>query len=96
MLHTTLPALLGNDMLPCLLQPSQTPVTPSSASLHCACVAPFLHFSHLATAYLFIEVALLTAMCHIISICLFCFPQTALCANTHCKEALVWFKVSGL
>ena len=43
-----------------------------------------------------IYLSLLTAVCHTVSICLFCFLQTVLCANTHCKEALVWFKVSGL
>lgn len=92
MLHTTLPALLSNDLLLCPLKPPPpTAVSSSSASLHCARAAPFLHLSHLATAYLFVEVALLTAVCHTVCICLFCFPQTALCTNTHCKESLVWF-----
>lgn len=90
LLHRSPPALLSKGMLPCLLQPSATPVTSVrslSASLHSMCSAPP---AFPALNRLFVEVALRTEVCHSV------YTQTALHANTQCSEPLVWFKVSGL
>lgn len=95
LLHTTLPALFRIDALLFIayffLTCHHRGIS-SSASLCQAHTPLFLHLSHLSV-YLFIGVALQTAECqHGIYI----FAQTALYANTHYKESLVWFKVSIL
>lgn len=75
LLHSTLLTTLGNNMLPHLLQPSFTPITPKFPALPPS-TAPLLHFFQLFILHFFVIVALETAVSHNIYFCTNNFVHT--------------------
>lgn len=87
LLHTSLPALLHNDMFLCPLQPCRRQTRrggiSSSASLHSEPAALFSHLSYLSIAHSSIKVTLQTAVGHQVHI--------YICPNSFpCKYLLQW------